>query len=171
MKHPTPSAMGAAQGLRAWLSILLVLCLLPACASLPHRDPLNVDVAGVESLPGEGMELRLAIKLRIQNPNDAAVEYRGTALTLGLNGRSLATGVSDEAGSVPGYGEAIVTVPVTISAMKVVQQLAGLVRDTPPGELRYSVDGKLGGGWFGTRRFSNEISFELPGDRRATGDP
>ena len=44
------------------------------------RDPLQVTVAGVESIPGEGMELRLLVKLRVQNPNDLPVEYNGVAV-------------------------------------------------------------------------------------------
>ena len=35
------------------------------CATLPDEDPLEVTVAGVESLEGEGMELRMNVKLRM----------------------------------------------------------------------------------------------------------
>ncbi|MBB1059496.1 LEA type 2 family protein [Marilutibacter spongiae] len=145
----------------AWLVGVVLAWMLSACASLPHRDPLNVDVAGVESLPGEGMEIRLAVTLRIQNPNDDPVDFRGAALALSLNDRTLATGVSDSAGRVPAYGERLVTVPVTIPAIKAIQQLVGVARDPGPGPLRYRVDGKLEGGWFGTRRFSNEVELDL----------
>ncbi len=156
----------------AWRAALVIVCLvLSACASLPHRDPLNVDVAGVESLPGEGMELRLAIRLRIQNPNADAVEFTGAALALALNGRTLATGVNDQPGTVPAYGERVVTVPVTISALKVVQQLVGLANAPPEGGMRYRVEGKLEGGWFGTRRFDNEVEFQLPGGIEGAGRP
>ena len=43
---------------------------LGACATLGNSDPLVIDVAGIEPLPGEGLELRLAVTLRVQNPND-----------------------------------------------------------------------------------------------------
>ena len=76
-----------------------------------NRDPLNIDVAGIDPLPSEGLELRLAVKVRIQNPNDASVEYTGTALSLDLNGHKLASGVSDEVGTVPRYGEAVLHDP------------------------------------------------------------
>ena len=55
--------------------VLAVTAQLGSCASLPNSDPLAVSVARIEPLPGEGMELRLAIHLRIQNPNDAAIDY------------------------------------------------------------------------------------------------
>ena len=59
------------------LSLIVASTLMFACATLPDTDPLVVDVAGIESLPSEGAELRLLVSVRIQNPNDAAVEYDG----------------------------------------------------------------------------------------------
>jgi LEA14-like dessication related protein len=140
------------------LSILLTL---GACTSLPNRDPLVVDVAGIESLPGEGMEIRLQVALRIQNPNDVPVEYSGTALDLDLNGRRAASGVSDATGSVPRYGETVIYVPVTISAFNMVNQLFGFMNTESTDQISYRVRGKLEGGLFNTRRFSDEGSFAL----------
>jgi len=82
--------------------------MLSACASMPSRDPLQVNVAGVESIPGEGMELRLLVKLRVQNPNDTPIEFDGVSLNLDVMGRDFASGVSDQAGTVPRFGEAVV---------------------------------------------------------------
>ncbi|MCP5477633.1 MAG: LEA type 2 family protein [Rhodanobacteraceae bacterium] len=106
---------------------LFLLLLLSACASLPNREPLNIDVAGIESLPGEGMELRLAVKIRIQNPNNVDIEYDGVALTLDLNDRQLGSGVSSQVGVVPRYGESVFTVPVTISAFSMINWLSGAI--------------------------------------------
>jgi hypothetical protein len=135
---------------------------LAGCASLANRDPLNIDVAGIEPLPGEGLELRLAVTIRVQNPNDVAMQYTGAALALDLNGRKLATGVSDAVGTVPRYGESVFTIPVTISAFNMVRQVLGFVDAEQETEVRYRVRGKLEGGLFGTRRFSDEGSFDLP---------
>ena len=132
-----------------------------ACAGLPNRDPLYVNVANVEPLPGEGLELTLAVTLRIQNPNDTPVEYTGAALQVDLNGRSLATGVSDRVGVVPRYGETVFTIPVTISAFDMARQVFAFVNSENPDEVRYRVRGKLEGGLFGTRRFRDEGSFTL----------
>ncbi|HPF74740.1 MAG: LEA type 2 family protein [Lysobacteraceae bacterium] len=143
---------------------LFLLLLLSACASLPNREPLNIDVAGIESLPGEGMELRLAVKIRIQNPNNVDIEYDGVALTLDLNDRQLGSGVSSQVGVVPRYGESVFTVPVTISAFDMINQLFGAIerRGDPNREVSYRVRGKLEGGLFGTRRFEASGQFELP---------
>jgi LEA14-like dessication related protein len=143
------------------LFVLSLLVGLGACANLPNRDPLVVDVAGIDSLPGEGMEVRLRVAIRIQNPNDTPVEYSGTALDLSLNGRRAASGVSDATGIVPRYGETVIYVPVTISAFNMVNQLIGFMETADSNEVSYRVRGKLEGGLFGTRRFADEGSFSL----------
>ncbi len=145
----------------------LVACgfaaLLVACASLPSRDPLSVSVAGIESLPGEGLELRLLVRLRIQNPNDTPVDYDGVALNLDVMDRSFATGVSDETGTVPRFGEAVVAVPVTVSVLRMVRQVVGMLDGQPVERVSYSLSGKLNGrGLFDTQRFSSSGDFALP---------
>jgi hypothetical protein len=55
---------------RLGLLLPLALVAVASCAGLPNRDPLVVTVAAIEPLPGEGMELNLAGRLRVQNPND-----------------------------------------------------------------------------------------------------
>jgi len=148
-----------------WIAVAAAVA-LSACASLPTSDPLAVSVAGIEPLPGEGLELRLAVTVRVQNPNDVAVEYTGAALSLDLNGRKLASGVSADVGTVPRYGETTFTIPVTISAFDMMRQVFGFIEADARGEVRYRVRGKLEGGWFGTRRFTSEGTVQLP-DRRS----
>jgi LEA14-like dessication related protein len=141
--------------------LILSLLVLSGCAALPNRDPLTVTVAGIESLPSEGMELRLGVKVRIQNPNDSDIEYSGAALNLNLNGTKLASGVSDETGTVPRYGETVLTIPVTASLIGMVRQGLSFMTDQTPDDVRYEVEGKLEGGLFGTKRFSDEGTFTL----------
>jgi Late embryogenesis abundant protein len=149
---------------RAATLLLLLASCIAGCAALSNRDPLSIDVAGIEPLPGEGLELRLAVRVRIQNPNDTAIEYSGAALDLDLNGRKLASGVSDAMGTVPRYGEAVLEIPVTISALNMARQVLGFTNENAQErrDVSYSVRGKLEGGWFGTRRFTDEGTFELP---------
>ena len=144
------------------LLALMFVAALAGCVSLPLGDPLNVTVAGVEPLPGEGLELRLAVRVRIQNPNDAAVEYSGAALSVDLNGRKLASGVSDRMGTVPRYGETVLTIPVTVSAFNMARQVIGIATGSSGRDVNYRVRGKLEGGLFGTRRFESEGTFTLP---------
>jgi LEA14-like dessication related protein len=140
----------------------LTLALATGCASLPQQDPLQVTVAGIESLPGEGMELRLLVKLRVQNPNDTPVDFDGIALNLDVQGKTFASGVSDEVGSVPRFSEAIVQVPVTVSVLRMVRQFIGSLDGQPVDTISYSMHGKLHGAHaFGTQRFKSAGSFSL----------
>jgi len=141
-------------------ALVLLALAVTGCASLQSRDPLVVDVAGIESLPGEGLEIRLRVAIRIQNPNDAPVPYRGTALDLDLNGRRAASGVSDAVGEVPRYGETVIYVPVTISAFNIVSQIIGFMNEDGD-QVSYRIRGKLDGGLFATRRFTDEGTFSL----------
>jgi LEA14-like dessication related protein len=42
------------------------------------------------------MEVRFAVKIRVQNPNGTNVNYNGVALDLEINGQPFASGVSDQ---------------------------------------------------------------------------
>jgi LEA14-like dessication related protein len=136
--------------------------LLAACASMQHRDPLRVTVAGVEPLKGEGMEMRLAVKLRVQNPNEAPVDFRGVSLEMDVEGKGFASGVCDESGTVPGFGESVITVPVSISALHMARQALTLLKGGEMDKIRYELKGKLGAGGTGGTRFGASGEFELP---------
>ncbi len=143
------------------LAATVLALMLAGCASLAGRDPLRVELVGIEPIEGQGLELRLAVKLRLQNPNDGAVEYDGTALELEVNGQTLATGVSDQRGSVPRYGESVLVVPVSISAMNAVRQALVFADGKPREAVPYVLRGKLAGGAFGAVRFTKEGSIAL----------
>lgn len=144
------------------ITLLAVVLVLPGCATLPESDPLEVTVAGIEPLQGEGMELRMNVKLRVQNPNDAPLDYDGAAVKLEVQGRTFATGVSDAAGTVPRFGEAVIVVPVTASMLRVVRNVVGMMQDQPPEQVRYRMTGKLSLTGFGSKRFTAEGEFRLP---------
>ena len=152
-------------------SFLLAVAALAigGCASLPQKDPLQVTVAGIEGLPGEGMEVRMLVKLRVQNPNEAAINYTGVYMKLDVLGKTFASGVSDQSGVVPGFGEAVVAVPVTVSVLRMVRQVVGILDGQPVDTIRYEMSGKLSGGLFGTERFESKGEFELPKSEPAAG--
>ncbi|MBC8087756.1 MAG: LEA type 2 family protein, partial [Phycisphaerae bacterium] len=102
------------------LIVLLSLLWLSGCAAISDRDPVQVTVAGIDTLPGEGLELRMLVKLRVQNPNDVPIEYDGVYIKLDVIDKTLATGVSDQRGVVPRFGEAVISVPLTVSPLRVV---------------------------------------------------
>ncbi len=132
------------------------------CASLTGRAPVEVMVAGVEPLQGEGLELRMLVKLRIQNPNDLPLEFNGVSLQMDVQGRRFATGVSDATGSVPRFGEALVEVPVSVSVLRIAQQAIGVMADERRGKLAYEMTGRLAGPAFQSVRFRSSGELALP---------
>lgn len=119
-----------------------------------------MSVAGLEALPGEGLELRFLVKLRVQNPNDAPIDYRGLSMELELMGQPFASGVSDAAGSVPRFGEAVIGVPASVSAIAAVRQMLSLPsRDVR--SLDYRLRGKLAGAVGTALRFESTGQLDI----------
>lgn len=90
----------------------------------------------------------------MQNPNSAPISYDGAYVKLEVQDRTFATGVSDAGGSVAGFSEAVVEVPVTVSMLRMVRQVIGMRGDAPAEQIRYEMSGKLG-----SHRFSAEGEF------------
>lgn len=149
---------------RASLRLLLAAAVLAlaGCAGMESRDAPRLNVVDLEPLEGQGLELRFNLKLRLQNPSEAAIDYDGIALELELNGKPFASGVSDRKGSVPRFGEAVIGVPVSVSAFSAVRQVIGLVGDKPPEAIPYMLRGKLAGGALGGTRFTETGTLSLP---------
>ncbi len=144
----------------ATLAIMLALT-LSACAGLVGGDQPRVNVVGLEPLTGQGLELRMMVKLRVINPNETAIDYDGVFLDMDVQGKNFASGVSDAKGSIPRFSEAVLSVPVTISAMAVLRQAVGMAQGNPV-KVAYAVNGKLAGPQLRAVRFSSEGEFKLP---------
>ena len=148
--------------LRASLALLALALLLAGCATLQGREPIDVILVGVEPLEGEGLEARMLVKLRIQNPNDAPLDFNGISLQIDVNDKRFATGVSDAAGSVPRFGETVIGVPVSISVVRIARQAIDVVTDQYRGKLPYEITGRLAGPAFGSAHFKSRGEFTLP---------
>ncbi|MFV3290239.1 LEA type 2 family protein [Pseudomonas sp. NY11955] len=142
--------------------ILLLTSGLAACALFQPRDPVNISVIGIEPLPGQELELRMAVKMRVQNPNEAPIDYNGIAINLEVNGQPLAAGVSDQQGHIGRYDEAVIVMPVSITAFSFLRQAYGLGKVDSLQGLPYTLRGKLAGGLLGTVRFTDEGKLDLP---------
>lgn len=146
----------------ALLAVLACGALLGGCASLQGREPVQVIIAGVEPLQGEGLELRMLVKLRIQNPNDVPLEYNGVSVQMDVQGKRFASGVSNAVGSVPRFGEAVVEVPVSISVLRIARQAIDVMSDEYRDKLAYEMTGRLAGPAFSSVRFKSHGEFTLP---------
>ena len=147
---------------RSILAFAPAVALLAACAALPGRDPVQVQVVGVEPLQGEGLELRFVCKLRVQNPNETPIAYDGIYIELEVRGSTFATGVSDESGTVPRYGEVVLAVPVAASTLRLARQAIGMYMSGDRSKIDYVLRGKIGGSTFGAVRFESKGEISLP---------
>jgi LEA14-like dessication related protein len=146
---------------RKAFALSLAVLALAGCSTVPARDPLQVTVAGIEPMEqkGEGLEMRLLVKLRVQNPNPTAVDYAGAYVKVEVQDRTFATGVSNAPGSIAGFSEAVVEVPVTVSMLRMFRQVLAM-KDEPAGDrITYAMSGKLG-----SHRFSATGEFSLKPD-------
>lgn len=132
-----------------------------ACSWLQHKDPPQVTLVGVDPSSGEGFESRMQLKLRVQNPNDAPIDYHGVYVELDVQGKSLGSGVSNQAGTVPAFGETMITVPVTISIWSMAGQAMGLFSGKSMDKVTYAMRGKLSGGTSGTVQFKSQGEVNL----------
>ncbi|ALL65199.1 putative lipoprotein [Paraburkholderia caribensis MBA4] len=144
------------------LLLFAALLALGGCAGMFGSNPLRVTVAGIEPLAGQGMEMRFTLKLRVQNPNETPVDFNGVSVELDLNGKPFASGVSDQSGSVPRFGETVLGVPVTVPAFTVVRQAFAFADSAQSGQLPYVLRGRLAGGITGGTRFIDQGTLSLP---------
>lgn len=144
------------------LAIAVLLC--GGCAAIQQREPVEVMVVGVEPLQGQGLELRLLVKLRMQNPNDLPLDFNGVSIQLDVQGKRFATGVSDAVGSVPRFGETIVEVPVSISLFRMARQAMDAMTSEYRGKLAYRLTGKVAGPAFNSMRFKSSGELTLPAE-------
>lgn len=151
---------------RSALLVLLAIAVLLSggCANIQKREPIEVMVVGVEPLQGQGLELRLLVKLRMQNPNDLPLDFNGVSIQLDVQGKRFATGVSNAVGSVPRFGETIVEVPVSISVFRMARQAMDAITSEYRGKLAYRLTGMVAGPAFNSMRFKSSGELTLPAE-------
>ena len=71
---------------------------------------------------------------------------------------------------MPRFGESIIGVPVTVSVLRIVRQVMGVMGGEPVDQIRYSMSGKLNRSAYGSLRFKAEGEFKLP-DRESSHNP
>lgn len=151
-------------------ALLATAALLSGCAGLGLTGQYapRVYLAGIDSLPGEGLELRFMLKLRIQNPGDADLRYDGVWAEVELQGQPLASGGTAVTGVVPRFGEAVVMVPATASGLNIARQAISVLRSSRElsgaGMVAYALRGRLGRTGLGGGSFesSGEIDLRAP---------
>ncbi|WP_240980082.1 LEA type 2 family protein [Ramlibacter agri] len=141
----------------AWVPLLLVA----GCGTVARMEPLRVQVVDVQPAGGENLEIRLQVRLRLQNPNEFDIAYDGISVELELRNALVATGVTNASGTIPRFGETVVTLPVSASALNIAREAFNLFL-RGDSHLPYVVRGKVGGALFNTVSFESRGELSLP---------
>ena len=150
--------------MRSRLLVLFLGLFLAACAAMPALERPRVTVADIDDVSFRGMELRMLMKLRVQNPNFLAIDYDGVDIRFEIDGRTVAQGTTRERGSVPAHGEAIVGLPVTVSFLELGGPAMRLLQGRSD-RIAYVVEGQLDSPLFGATTFRREGELRIPANR------
>ena len=128
--------------------LLAIVLMMSACASLsmPFDRP-DVKLVSVKLLPSEGMEQRLAIGLRITNPNNVSLNLVGMKYSLRLQGFNLLSGVTKDIPSIEGYSDTSLELVATVDWLNGIRLLHSLM-SRPDSSVSYELDAKLDPGHF-----------------------
>lgn len=122
---------------------LLILLTLAGCAGLPSSvEAPRVSLVHLRVLDMQLFEQRYELTLRIQNPGEQALEISGMSFEVEINDRSFAQGVSNQAVSVAGFDEELVTVEVASSLFDIVNQLQDM-QEHQRDRISYRIHGRL----------------------------
>ncbi|MFN4263796.1 MAG: LEA type 2 family protein [Thioalkalivibrionaceae bacterium] len=98
--------------------------LLGGCAGAMVR-PLTpqVTLVDLQLLDSTMLEGRFRASLRVQNPNNVALQFRGVQFAIDVNGLALAQGATANAIDLPRLGETVVDVDFSVGALSLVRQV------------------------------------------------
>jgi LEA14-like dessication related protein len=127
------------------------------CASLgAGREPIEVNLVQLAPLPSTAFEHRLRVDLRLRNPNNRDYEIDGLRFVLDVNGQRLASGVTNEAATLPRLGEVVIPVTTTTTLFDLVNQIVRFGTQQQP-RFEYRLRGKLFlAGLWGSLAFQHE---------------
>jgi LEA14-like dessication related protein len=135
------------------------MLLLSGCAYMGVRtEPPRVHLVGMQLQQAELFEQRYLLRLRIQNPNDFALNIRGLDFQVQVNGERFADGVSSQALEIPAYGEGLAEVAVSSSLWSLARQIRDM-GEGGPGQMEYRIHGRIA-----LTGHALPVSFESTGD-------
>jgi LEA14-like dessication related protein len=162
-----------------WFFCLLLAVLMlvgaPGCATLqPDFEPPRITLVGLQPESVTLLEQKYLIQLRIQNPNEQALDIRGLHYDLELNGQSFLSGVSSESVVVPPFSDAVIRTQGVSTLLGYLRQIEELNKGARRA-LDYRLTGRVSvGDWPGGVRFDYQgelFSFGEGGPRSAPRAP
>jgi LEA14-like dessication related protein len=121
--------------------LILALLILSGCAGLGRRLEMpRITLSNFSVQEIKVFESVFKIEMRVFNTNDVPLEIKGINCSLELDGKRLATGVTNVKIDIPSYETAIVPMTLYSSVLDVVTVLRGLGKTE---NLQYKLTGRL----------------------------
>lgn len=121
--------------------LILILLILSDCAGLGRRlEAPRITLSNFTVQKIKVFESVFRIEMRVFNTNDIPLEIKGLNCDLELNGKRLATGVTNTKVDIPSYETGIIPMTLYSSALDVITVLRGLAKT---GELQYKITGRI----------------------------
>jgi len=123
------------------LVLLFAVLWLGGCATMqaPLEAP-SLSLTAMRVLDVSLFEQRFALMIRMQNPNPVELSVTGMNIRFDLNGVEFGHGVSNQAMTVPAYGETVFEIDLVSNVIRFADQIRAL--ETGKDEtLRYRITG------------------------------
>jgi LEA14-like dessication related protein len=123
------------------LAGLAALCAVSGCATLPlNLKTPEVSFVSLRSVDASVFEQKLAVRMKVRNPNAVELPVNGLDVDIELAGEPFARGTSAREFVVPANGEAEFDMNVTANAATALLKIAGLKKSEA---IDYRLTGKL----------------------------
>jgi LEA14-like dessication related protein len=152
----------ASISMRHLIFVLVAIAAVAGCAATqPRLEPLSVTLADIRPAQIGLLEQEYAIKIRVQNPNNADIRIDGLSYQIDLNGKPFAKGVSRQSTSVAALSEVVLDATAVGNLGSIISQVVQIQKSGPPEGFSYRLKGKLGSAQM-AMPFDSQGNIELP---------
>lgn len=127
-------------------ALLLALCGLAACASLPENiiSSPRVELRDVQVM-GLGFDSQtFLLSFDVDNPNPFPLPVRHVRYGVRLDGQRFASGATESSISVPAGGKTEFAISVQLDLLNTAPQLLTIIRAGTRRDIPYALEGELG---------------------------
>jgi len=130
---------------RRFILLALGTALLAGCSGRGDVafEPPVLSLSSFGLLPSEGKAPRIAIGLRVVNPNGTPLRMRGLSYTVALEGHRMVTGVTSRLAEVPPYAETEVELNSPIDLISSIRLFNELINTPGRQTLKYSLNARI----------------------------
>lgn len=126
------------------LFLVCIALTISSCASLdPAYETPAVSITSFEAVPAQGILPAFDIGLHIVNPNRSALELKGLAYTILIEGHKIITGVSNNLPAIEPYDSADVRITGSMDVLNSIGFITDLIQNQRRETVSFQLDVKL----------------------------